>query len=289
MCGSWHEVRNIHSLRFPCSSWLTWQRFDTVPPHSSVGHSCPVSVQNKKKRNGLNRTSVVSAKGRAAASHHISAPPLCRCLSSSAPDLFSSVYFSKHGCRRASGERKRGSAKRGEEWKDGNGIKMAGAKFLLDLYAFLILWMSQTGPWAQMGWFSSMWSTQLFLFHYFQLRVSPSLTLLRFSYSYMKASRQIFPRQVFKSRVLMLVHCRDTKSVTINNVNIFKQLEQHYQREAPSENAFVFPLLWNPHVSVWTFNSWHSRLLNNNSNLISVSSTSSFIVGFRSSLDSTAP
>lgn len=63
---------------------------------------------------------------------------------------------------------------------------------------------------------------------------------------------------------------------------------QDHRKEALSENAFLLPLLWNPHVSVWPFNSWHNRVLNNMSKLISISSTSSFIVDcLRPPLEST--
>lgn len=59
LCGSWHEG-------FLVSTRSTWQRCDTVPPHSRVRDNGWVSAREKKVCASLHDTSIISAQGQAA-------------------------------------------------------------------------------------------------------------------------------------------------------------------------------------------------------------------------------
>lgn len=193
---------------FLLSSWLTWQRFDTVPPHSRVRDTCSVSARKKKR---LHHTSIISAKGQAAvnASAHLSSLLLLVVLCSW-PFLLS-LFFQT---RLPEGQWK------AETWLSQERWGIEGWKWNKDgrsefsfrsLCIFNTVYDSNPALSTDVGWFSTMWWIQLFLFQYFHQRVLPRLTLLHFSYSYIKICQQIFHRQVFMSQIPCWFRARTQK------------------------------------------------------------------------------
>lgn len=161
-CGSWHEVRNIHSLRFPRSSWLTWQRFDTVPPHSRVGHSCPVSDQGKKKEgSGSHVCSQCKGSSGSQSTHQRASSVSLLVVLRSWPFLLRLFFQTRlpKGQRRA--ETRLSQERRGMEGWKWNKDGRSNISFR-SLHIFNPVNESNRTLSADVQWFSSMWSTQLF-------------------------------------------------------------------------------------------------------------------------------
>lgn len=158
------------------------------------------SLPGKKKVcASLHDTSIISAKGQAAGNTSARLSPVSLlaglCSWPFLLSLFSQTRLLKGQCRAEAGlSQERGGMEGWKLNKDGR------SEFSFRSLCIFNTANDSNPTLSTDGWFSMMWWTQLFFFHYFQQHASPRSALLRFSYSCVKMYLKTSHSQVFNSQ-----------------------------------------------------------------------------------------